>query len=221
MNSFLTIVGECVGSHNCALKIVQPGHNSSSYALSTKERQASWWGMKQDLSQSCFSAGVMYEVKAWMKLKDASDNDVTCDPYLYYQGLSDFCPNAVLQHPTDNSLRLRVGSTVGPLYSGWNQIYGVFNMTQEMLSWPKLEIFFGWAKADFDILIDNVSIEPVQIENNCLQLVQNGDAETGDARNWYLKGSGDYGTISVVSGGAGDSAYAFYHSGWRSRINQV
>merc|ERR1712232_221666 len=89
-----------------------------------------------------------------------------------------------------------------------------------MLSWPKLEVFFGWARAGIDIVVDDVSIKPLQIDNDCLQLVKNGDAEVGDARHWFLRGSGDYGTISIESGGAGGSAYAFHHKGTRSRINQ-
>jgi len=155
-----------------------------------------------------------------MKLKDANGNDLSCDPFLYYQGLTDFCPNGVLQHPTDNQLRVRVASTVGPLTSEWNLIHGTFKMTDDMLSWPKLEVFFGWARAGIEIVIDDVSIKPLQIDNDCLQLVKNGDAEVGDARHWFLRGSGDYGTLSVEPGGAGGSAYAFHHKGTRSRINQ-
>merc|ERR1712032_1158350 len=51
----------------------------------------------------------------------------------------------------------------------------------------------------------------------CLSIVVNGDAETGDARYWYIKGDGDFGTVSMVSPGRGDTGFAFRHHGMRTR----
>merc|ERR1712083_439275 len=53
-------------------------------------------------------------------------------------------------------------------------------------------------------------------DENCTQLVRNGDAEVGDTRFWYILGGANYGTIDIVSPGAGGTGNAFHHSGIRS-----
>jgi len=214
---------ECVGTLSCGLQMVQPGHNSS-YALSTTQRLASFWGMKQKLLKTCFTAGTTYEINAYMKLTDANGNTVACDPYLYYQGVAGFCPNVLLQHPDQQALRVRVAAVAGPVdNSGWNHIYGVATVTDTMLGWPAFEAFIGWARANVNVVIDDVSIKPADSNTygitDCTQLVKNGDAEVGDARFWFIRGSGSYGTVVMANGGAGGSNFAFHHTGSRSRIN--
>jgi len=215
---------ECVGTLSCGLKMVQPGQGGSAYALSTTQRLASYWGMKQNLLKTCFKAGTYYEINAYMKLTDANGNTVACDPYLYYQGVAGFCPNVLLQHPDQQALRIRVAPVAGPVdTSGWNHIYGVAKVTNTMLGWPALEAFIGWAQANVNVVIDSVSIKPANSNTygilDCTQLVSNGDAEIGDARFWFIRGSGGYGTVNMVTGGAGGSKFAFHHAGSRTKIN--
>ena len=215
---------ECVGTLSCGLKMVQPGNSPSSYALSTTVRSSTYWGMKQVLSKNCFTAGITYEINAYMKLEDANGNTAFCDPYLYYQGVAGFCPNVLLQHPDLQALRVRVAAVAGPFNpSGWNHIYGVATITDTMLGWRELETFIGWAQAGVNVVIDDISIKPADSNTygitDCTQLVKNGDAEIGDSRFWYIRGAGSFGTIVMESGGAGGSSYAFHHTGSRSRHN--
>ena len=74
----------------------------------------------------CFNSATTYEINAWTKLKDYNDTFVDCDPYNYFQGLPTYCPNILLQNPTDDRFRIRAAATIGPYDAeGWNHIYGV------------------------------------------------------------------------------------------------
>jgi len=219
------------GDYKCELKMVQPGHNASndrpSFALSTTRREDSNWGMAQTIVDGCMSEGEVYEVTAYVKLLDYDGNDVSCDPYVYYQGLSTFCPVIILEDTLSmKSYRREVVSYVAGPYkeNDWNLLYGYITITKEMKEvWNGIELFVGWGGANKNIVIDDVLIKSSTAEavkkTDCTQLVKNGDAERGDARYWYIKGAGNFGTIEVNDGGAAGSSKYFAHTGTRSRVN--
>jgi len=220
----------CTGKSTCGLKMIQPGHGGTAdgkptYALSTTRRDDTNWGIAQALDKECTSVGDMYELTAYVKLQDYQGNDVTCDPYVYYQGLSSFCPVMILQDAKRNNKREVVSTVTGPYKEGeWNKLYGYTTITNVMKNnWYNIELFIGWGGKLKNIVIDDIVLKPTTAEKakvpDCTQLVKNGDAEVGDARYWYIKGAGNFGKIEINNGGAGGSAKYFAHTGSRARVN--
>jgi len=220
----------CTGKSTCGLQMVQPGHGGDpngkpTYALSTTRRDATTWGIAQVLDKDCISVGDMVELTAYVKLLDYNGFDQTCDPYIFYQGLSTFCPVMILQDAKRNNKREVVSSVAGPYKDGdWNLMYGYTTITETMKNdWHNIELFVGWGGKNKNIVIDDVVIKPTTAaaakKTDCNQLVKNGDAESGDARYWYIKGAGNFGKIEVNDGGAGGSSKYFAHTGVRSKVN--
>jgi len=225
----------CTGKSNCGLKMVQPGYNDgtstkpaeNTYALSTTARQETTWGMAQVLDKNCTKEGDMFELTAMVRLQDYQGFDEKCDPYVYYQGLSTFCPVMILQDAKRNNKREVVSSVAGPyVHDAWNLIYGYTTITKAMLEdWHNIELFIGWGGKNKNIVIDDVKLTPTTAadsnKTDCTQLVKNGDAEPGDARYWYIKGRGSFGTINVWTEGINDPGgnKFFEHSGTRTKAN--
>jgi len=225
--------GECVGTpETCSLKIVQVSPATvdaeARYALSTVNRQDHYWGLAQKLDISCFTLPGMYEVNANIKLIDSTTgNEIICDPYAFFHGLPNFCPIVLLevQNPANSKIKLPAASTVGPYKPDtWNQMYGLVEITQEMMTWNTMYAYIGWAAGNIDIVVDNISITPANEYTSgvttCRQLIKNGDGEVEDARFWYINGVTDYGTITMVpdKGPTGSGEYSFYHTGQRDKI---
>ena len=195
--------------------------------LSTARRDATTWDMAQVLDKDCFIVGYMVELTACVKLLYYNGFDQTCDTCVFYQGLSTFCPVMILQDAKRNNKRQVVSSVAGPYKDGdWNLMYGYTTITETMKNdWHNIELFVGWGGKNKNIVIDDVVIKPTTAaaakKTDCTQLVKNGDAESGDARYWYIKGAGNFGKIEVNDGGAGGSSKYFAHTGVRSRVNMV
>jgi len=118
--------GECVGQDNeCSL--IQPGHNGSKYALSTRKQTEGSHGIDQKLDMDCFSVNTTYEINARTKLVNYNDTLVDCDPYNQFQGQPQYCPTILLQNPDNGRVRVRAAATAGfsDDEDGWNHIYGL------------------------------------------------------------------------------------------------
>jgi len=217
---------ECVGENNdCSLQMIQPGHNGSNYALATRRREEGWWGIDQELDMDCFVEATTYEINAWTKIADYNGSMADCDPHNYFQGLSTFCPNLLIRDPDNDGNKVRSAATVAPYdKDGWNHIYGVVTMTEEMLTWSAMVVYIGWVGAGLNIIIDEISITPVDKDTfgllDCNQLVRNGDGEIGDSRFWYIRGTGtgSYGEVVIVDGDAENDSKYFYHKGLRTEM---
>lgn len=218
----------CTGKSTCGLQMFQPGHlgepDVPSYAVSTTKRDDPTWGIAQVTDKRDTNVGDLFELSAYIKLQDYTGNNVTCDPYVYYQGLPTFCPALILQHSKRNNDRLIVSSVAGPYNKdGWNLVTGYTTITNEMKKWPNIEVFLGLGGANRNIIADDITMKPTTAEAvkkpDCKQLVKNGDAEVGDARYWYIKGAGNFGTIETEAGGAEGGAKYFAHTGTRTRVN--
>lgn len=189
-------------------------------ALSTKNREQWYFGMSQTVDKSCLVAGQKYEVS--MDVKITKNNaPVSCEPFNIYFDLSSTCPTLAMR--LDDVETRDMAKPVGPWdgTGGWNKVYGVFEVTADLLATQKLEMYVTKAVPGNNVVVDNVSVTPVDNDTygmrSCSQLIVNGDAEIGDARFWFIKGSGDFGTIEIVSPGATGN-HAFYHTGNRAKI---
>jgi len=201
----------------------------SGFALSTISREQWFHGMSQEIDSRCLIAensGREYEVTAAVKLTDASGSPADCDPFNYYFSPK-ACPVIALRllNRDNGSLKeiREIAQTVGPWSStGWNKIYGRFELTDDLIyEQANLNYYVTKAWAGINIVVDDIAITPVAPAEvttaQCTQLIKNGDAEIGDARDWYIKGSGNIGSIDMISPGATGN-YAFYHHGTRSQL---
>jgi len=231
---------QCHG-HGCKVELESPGKDGSDYAIKMVDsvsaplfnllnHHENFW-LKFTIDSDCLDPTKMYEVNAWFKLQDKEGNEVFCNPFLYYSDQEDSCPNISIKKEGNSQLaseQIRAATTVGPLKEGeWNRMYGFID-GEEMaifLSWAGVNAYVGPTKRAHTIVLDNVSIEQSDAEtfgiSTCTQLIKNGDADVGDARFWFIQGpSGKFGTINLVSPGAGGSQYAFAHNGDRTNHNQ-
>jgi len=219
---------KCKGEvDDCSLNIVHPGHNGSNYALSTKRLEEGWFGIAQLLDMDCFTEATRYEVNAWMKIAEYNGTLTDCDPYNFFFGLPTFCPNILIQDPDNDRSRFKIRSAAiaGPYDKDvWNHIYGVMTIRDVMLTWPSIMIYIGWIGANLNIIIDEISIKLVDTNTygliDCDQLVRNGDAEIGDSRFWFIRGTGKgtYGEVVIVDGDVENDSKYFYHKGLRTEM---
>jgi len=195
-------------------------YNETGYSLSTTERHNFFDGIAQNiLKRNCMSLGMNVEVTMQYRLEDDDGAALTCDPLMKFTGRSESCPLFGIEiNGSNGSLNnVKFGSTFGPYKNAqWNTLTGYFEVTQSMLNADSIELYINGSPALIDIVIDNVVMKEADantfgIESCPTNLVLNGDAETGDARGWYIKGSSDFGEITLVPGN--NSTYAFHHSG--------
>ena len=202
-----------------ALSIID-GYGASSNALKAYSRSHQGRGGPwQDISTACLVENQWYEIRAKVKLASPEngailDCDATLEPR-YFNSLS--C--ASISMNINGGLK-NIGYTVGPLTNGWNDMYGVFQATPDIMSQSSVAIGVARAPISKDIIIDNIGFAPADPsaiggQSNCLNPIWNGDAETGDHRTWWIRGHGNNGQIEIKSPGFGGSEFSFYHSGTR------
>lgn len=223
---------ECVGN-SCALQMIDGGapkdDGFSKFAISSGPRENRRYGIAQEIDMGCFSLPGIYEVNANLKLIDSeTKEEVICDPYLHYHGLPDYCPTILIQSndPLLSSIKIVAGLTIGPyLENEWNKMYGIVDITQDMMTWNKMYAYIGMNAENIEIVIDDISLTPANRKTpgitTCRQLVKNGDAEIADARFWSIKaGNNEHGNIVIVddSGASSSGEKAFYHTGKRTKI---
>ena len=197
---------------------------SSGDALSTINRVHWFHGISQKFDTRCLLQDdildARFEVNAYVKLLDSSGNAADCDTFNYFFN-SNACPHVALRilNPDDGSVDdLRdVAFPVGPWKKDeFNLVTGTFTVTADLIYAQKgLSYFFYKPWGGKNIVVDSVSIVRKDEAISCDDLIQNGSADNGDARNWYIKGAGNVGTISIQQE---DSNYFFRHSGTRSQL---
>jgi len=201
----------------------------SNYALSSGPRESRLHGIAQEIDMGCFSLPGIYEVNAKIKLIDSeTKQEVFCNPYSYYHGLSDYCPTLLIQvnDPILSNIKIVSGTTVGPyMPNSWNKMYGIVDVTQDMMTWNKMYAYIGMNAKNIEIVVDDVSLTPANRNTlgitTCRQLIKNGSAELGDARFWYIKAANnEHGSVIITpdSGAPETGKYAFYHTGNRTKI---
>lgn len=199
-------------------------YDTAGYSIKISGRSHVYHGISQLLHRKdfCLTVGEQYEVSAIYRLEDATtDEETDCDPLVKYSGLSSTCPVIGIKIQTSNGGEEydHVGFPYGPYRVGkWNKIYGHLTITQAMMDAIELEVYVSRTWPSKNLIVDKFVMKKVDKDTFGIQtcesmtnLVINGDAETGDTRNWSIKGSGDSGTITMVRG-KGGSKYAFRHS---------
>lgn len=192
---------------------------TSGNALSTVTREQWFFGQAQNVNKDCFGLGTSYVISADVKIEDYDGNPVSCDPFNKYFS-TETCPHLAIKLTGEKEVASHdVGFPVGPWKLGeWNKIYGIFEATTEFYHQQNLELYVTKAAKDRNVIIDNVSLKPVNQDTfgvtSCNNLIRNGNADIGDSRFWRIKGNGDAGEIRVESPGA-SGKYAFLHRGER------
>jgi parallel beta-helix repeat protein len=205
---------------------VVPGLDNGN-GLSTINREQWFHGMAQTIDSRCLNddnLDKLYEVTADVKLvNSADDSSAVCNPFLLYFSQQS-CPTMALRMLNGDTGSLReireIASSIGPWPTdgSWSKMYGTFTMTADIVyDQPNLQYYFLKAWSGVNIVIDNVSIKEITPPTDaCLNLIKNGDAETGDARFWFIKGSGNVGEISMVQ--EANNNWAFRHGGNRGNL---
>lgn len=204
-------------SHSSPLVIVEGIDGTNALKAAGRAHQVRG-GPSQEFSPDCFTDGDWYEVTLDVKITKTSDNSIfDCDPtYMYY---SDYTC-AGIHFLVGNQVK-QIAYTLAPLRNnnGWNKIYGVFKATSDIMDQPSIDLIVSRAPISADITIDNLLISkagPEVIEvKDCSNPLSNGDAEIGDARDWWIRGHEQNDSIQMGSPGYGNSKYAFKHMGTR------
>ena len=181
---------------------------------------------RQDFLSSCLQADSWYTIQADVKMTvKGSDTIFDCNPTIMWHNDPMSCAGIGIFRSASSPPLKELAFTVGPYNAtGWTKIYGAFKATQDILSEPSLSLVVGRAATAADITVDNVELQEV-IEpgiigvTNCSQPLQNGNAETGDHRMWWIFGTNDPGTRIEMSPGY-DGGYAFKHTGPRDKRNR-
>ena len=195
------------------LDIVDGGHDGSNYALKAHSRGQWWASMEHELNQDTLVLGHSYAIKAKIKL-ELSGSPHICVPGLWW-GLEgrdlEICPTMTLRQTIHNSTHSEYsdfGVTVGQWDANdWNDIYGVLEVTQDMLDAPAITLMFTKLHESIDLIIDDVSVTAMT-DHSCDDLIWNGGGEIDDGKPYYWKMYGTA-TVDVVEGGMG-SDYALH-----------
>ena len=203
-------------------------YGEAGHSLTTIDRKQTFDGITQEITKRhCFEENMLVEVSVDYRLEDSNGDSFFCEPLLKYLGRPQSCPvlGVKLVNPNSTPKHIKFGTAIGPFdISEWNKIYGTFEVTQAMMNSQQFEIFVNGAPRDINLIIDNMVVKRADgntygIEKCPSNLVLNGDAEFGDARSWYIKGSGNFGAISLVDGA--DSNYAFHHTGRSQKYHGI
>mmetsp|Transcript_16095 Transcript_16095/g.46404 ORF Transcript_16095/g.46404 Transcript_16095/m.46404 type:complete len:1765 (-) Transcript_16095:207-5501(-) len=196
------------------IKMHPEGHTGS-FAISSDGRTGAWQGPGQFIDIRCISGtDQKYEVTAKYKLiNEADGSEVECDPNQQNVNAFNVCPRVSFR------MRQLQGNTIGdavevkyaypmaeavaPFTSGsWNDLYGVFTVTETMAAADSIFMFIERAKPGVDIVVDDVLIQPTV--QGCSNAIYNGDFELGDMRYWKTIGNSE---IAISEPGHA-SAYA-------------
>jgi len=203
------------------------GFDSSGKALKVSDRTKSGTGgIWQDFSPDCLAVNSWYEITADVKMTEKGTETIfDCNPAYLWHTDPKSCAGISLFSATSIPPLKEVGFTVGPYdASGWAKLYGVFKATEDIVSQPHLSFVVGRAAIASDITVDNVVLKPATNLSvgvtDCSHPLQNGDAELGDHRMWWIYGQDDVGSRIELSQGYGGSMHAFKHAGIRDKKNR-
>ena len=139
----------------------------------------------QYMDTRCLQRGRQYEVRAWVLLtRDGSP--VACDS-------ANGCPKARLKLRTrdengldSSDLNLDVVDFFERPYSnaGWNLLQGTFAVDARIEAADSVLFFIERGKTNVKMLLDDLSVSLVP-DNQCKELVFNGDFSNGKSSFWY------------------------------------
>jgi len=179
------------------------GFSNSTFALYTSERSEFWASMSQDLNLDCVVLGESYAIHSMIKLIDSNDNLLDCDPVLNWgaDGMDNICPTLAIRVKKGNNTNdLFVGKTHTWTSGTWNSISATLTATPIIKNADTVTLFFTRFHVNTRLIIDDITMLPITGQDPN-QLINNGDAGTGDPRYFQIK---DGGQIAVVEPGYDD-----------------
>ena len=162
---------------NEPLTMVSPGAGGSAAAVKTDVGR---W-IHQYIDNGSLIKGDRYLFSAKIKIEGGAED---CNASLWHGATS--CPKLVIYSSFTND----VGNewrgyqiTAAPYVPGqWNLMYGYVTITEAQATGDQLRVIIQDGPDDGQIVIDDISL--VKTNPSCTELIENGGAETGDARAW-------------------------------------
>ena len=174
------------------LDIVDAGYGRTGYALKSFNREYPWASMEQELNQDYLVLGQTYAVKAKVRL-ERDGSPWACQPGVRWGIVGEelnACPTLGIRIAVFNATHSDyedIGIVAGEWdTNGWNDMYGVFKVTQEILDAPAVTIIWTKLHESIDIVIDDVEIDEVT-PPSCDDLIVNGGAEYDDYAPLYWR----------------------------------
>jgi hypothetical protein len=154
------------------------------------------------------SVGLLYEIKAWVKLINPADGSVyACDINM------EKCPEVGIYgySPTKSWSKEPIASMVSSEsigVDGYQLIHGVLEINAEMADATSVLFYVKRNKKNLAMLVDDVSMEiiPQTESNRCDDLFYNSDLSFGDSRFWSNYDSDGLTAVSPGVGGVNDFA---------------
>mmetsp|Transcript_33905 Transcript_33905/g.49625 ORF Transcript_33905/g.49625 Transcript_33905/m.49625 type:complete len:1459 (-) Transcript_33905:164-4540(-) len=199
-----------------------PGRSTGlAYKAYSRTHQARG-GPIMSFDTSCLVANEWYEIRADVLAQNAGTEEINnCSADDPWQSVRS-CPAISIRAGSYYKL---IAPTVGPYNNGgvgWNEIYGVFQATSEIMEQSTVYLHVARAAPSVDITIGDAVITAAsptaagKTDCSASNLIFNGGAETRDSRSWNIRGNLDnLGYIDIVEPGY-EGSYAFKHSGYRT-----
>jgi len=165
--------------------------------------------MYQNVPANCFTPSKWYTVHARVLLRSAFEGQpFYCDPTILWGNNVKSCPTVnikMLNGPAQEiawTMGRNLDEHIAREDEGWMNLEGAFQYptSNEMKGEGAVDVIsVTRAPLGVDILLDYVYIEPMQdaqsVESFGMRtcetnLIANGDAETGDHRFWFIRGTG-------------------------------
>jgi len=188
------------------------------YAKASQRTHQNRGGLYQKFDTACLAEeGAWYKIDMDVRLSTGG-SIFACNPSdIYFD--ADNCAGIFL---LVGEALVKVAYTVAPLLNnanGWTKMYGAFKVTGQMKNEPSIHLLVAGAPTVADISIDNLVISsaaPGTIGvTDCSNPLTNGNAEIGDAREWFIRGHGDDDSYIDMGSPGYNSAFAFKHVGKR------
>jgi hypothetical protein len=144
-----------------------PGGSGSSYAVKAVDRQSPDDGLRHTIDIDCLTPGAVYKIEAEIRLmigtRYVGCNSLTTDDF----GSPARCPHLSLYTKTDGVEQSRFVAAVAARWKGreWNKLTGYFTFMANELQGGMLYIVINKGRPDADIVVDNLSLETVDMIN--------------------------------------------------------
>jgi len=196
---------------DAGISITSPGYNSL-YAIRTTYRKSHMASMATLIKPRCFIHGHAYEISAMVML-EKNGKPWTCLPGADWGpwNKKQPCPTLQLIPDSNGYTSIDVGRVAVQVWDPniWNAIVGYFIAGDTYTNSLSVLASFGKFNEDVDIIVDDLSIKPLEHYSCSLNMLYNGDTEYGDVRNWETFYSG---FLRVWANGLDGTKALSYHA---------
>mmetsp|Transcript_23890 Transcript_23890/g.29068 ORF Transcript_23890/g.29068 Transcript_23890/m.29068 type:complete len:475 (+) Transcript_23890:143-1567(+) len=144
-----------------------PGGSGSSYAVKAVDRQSPDDGLTHTIDIDCLTPGAVYKIEAEIRLlrgtRSVGCDSLTTDDF----GSPARCPHLSLYTKTDGVEQSRFVAAIAARWRGrqWNKLTGYFTFMANELEGGMVYIVINKGRPDADIVVDNLSLETVDLIN--------------------------------------------------------